>query len=151
MADERAVTIPINYLLLIGIMALLSAGMLLSTSHFVENQQDQTIRSELRVIGNRLATDLAATDRLASSVGAPGSVEIEVSLPGRVAGSTYWIEVASTGGDVYLITLTSTDPELSVTVPVNSRVGIATGAFDGGDVTVIYDTAGSGTLEVTNA
>lgn len=149
--DERGVTTPINYLLLVGIVALLSAGLLANTSFFVETQQEQTIRSELRVIGNRLAADLASTDRLAQTVEGSGNVETRINLPSRVAGSTYRIEISVAGSDAYVITLTSTEPEIAVTVRVRSRTAIATGALDGDDLTVTYDPSGSGKLEVANA
>lgn len=151
LGDERGLTVPINYLLLVGIMALLSAGLLVSTASFVDDQQERTIRTELQVVGNRVAADLSAADRLAVTVSGSGGVETEIDLPGQVAGSTYRIDITSVGGERYLVTLTSTEPDVSVSIPVRSRTPIAANGLDGDDLRVTYDPAGSGNLEVANA
>lgn len=148
---DRGVTVPINYLLLIGVMVLLSTGLLVSTSSYVEGQQERATGAEFRVIGNQVASDLAATDRLAQSVEGSGNVETQIDLPGRVAGTAYRIEITSDGGDRYLVTLRSTAPDVSVSVPVRSQTDIATGGLDGDDLIVTYDPSGSGRLEVANA
>jgi hypothetical protein len=148
--DERGVTVPINYLLLVGIVALLSAGLLASTSTFVETQQERAIESELQVIGNRMASDIGGVDRLAGTVEVPGSVEAEIDLPMQVAGSAYRIGIESVGGDRYRIILTSVEPDVSVSVPVRSRTVINAGGLDGGDLTVSYDSS-SDELVVENA
>jgi len=148
--DERGVTVPINYLLLVGIVALLSAGLLASTSTFVETQQERAIQSEFQVIGNRMASDIAGVDRLARTVEGGGSVEAEIDLPRQVAGSAYRIGIDSDGGERYLIELTSAEPDVSVSVPVRSRTEITAGGLDGGDLTVTYDSS-SDELVVENA
>lgn len=151
MTDERGVTVPINYLLLIGIMTLLATGLLVSTSSFVQDQQERTIRAEFQVIGNRMATDLAAVDRLAQSVDSTGSVRTEIDLPGQVAGSAYRIDITPSGTHRYLITLTSTEPDVTVSVPVRLQTDVKADALDGDDLTVRYNTAGIGKLVVENA
>lgn len=148
---DRGVTVPINYLLLIGVMVLLSTGLLVSTSSYVEGQQERATGAEFRMIGNQVASDLAATDRLARTVEAPGGVETQIDLPGQVAGTAYRIEITSDDDDRYLVTLRSTAPDVSVSVPVRSRTDIATGGLDGDDLIVTYDPSGSGRLEVANA
>lgn len=150
---DRGVTVPINYLLLIGVMVLLSTGLLVSTSSYVEGQQERATGAEFRMIGNQVASDLAATDRLARTVEAPGGVETRIDLPGQVAGTAYRIEITSDDDDDdrYLVTLRSTAPDVSVSVPVRSQTDIATGGLDGDDLIVTYDPSGSGRLEVANA
>lgn len=150
MTDDRGVTMPINYLLVIGVMALLSTGLLMTTSSYVENQQDQTIRSELEVIGNTLAGELAKIDRLAQRTGTTGEIEMEVKIPSQVAGSHYQIQIVAGGSDMYFIELSSANPEISVTISLKSRTTISEGSIDGDDLIVTFDTA-TGKLEVTNA
>lgn len=134
----RGVTVPTDYVLLIGITTLLASGLLLGTGGFVVDQQERAVRSGFEVVGNGLANDLTTADRMADSLGGPGRVELDTDLPESVAGTTYFVTFE--GGKVrdgvyeYDIVLTSTDPDITVRVPVRTHRQVAADTLDGGPV-----------------
>lgn len=149
-ADTRAVTVPTDYVLLIGITALLASGLLVGTGGFVADQQERAVRSGLEVVGNGLADDLTTADRLADSLGDDGRVTIETELPEAVAGKTYLvsIEQRAVTGDAhfYDLVLTSTAPDVVVRVPVRTHTAVDAETLDGGPVAL--SVTSDGDLEV---
>lgn len=149
--DNRGVSAVLGYVMMLGITTLLITGLLFAAGTFVENQQDRAIRAEFEVIGNRIAADVAAVDRLALASDGDGQIELSVELPPRVAGQPYRINTSDAGADnVSVITLTTTSggPEEQVEVRVKSSTPLAEGMVTGGDVRVVYD---GGQLEVRRA
>ena len=76
MTDDRAVSATLGYVLVIGITTILISGLFLAAGGFVENQHERAIRAELEVVGNRLAADIAAVDRLALAAGSSGETQL---------------------------------------------------------------------------
>lgn len=152
--DTRGVTVPMNYGLMVAIVALLTAVLVAGTGAYVDDQQERTARAGLEVVGNRLAADLTTADRVAGTLDGDGSVELRTDLPERVGGTTYRVELVPVGSGPdeyrYDLVLTATDPELSVTVPVRTRRPVAASSFAGGDTVVAYDEA-TGALGVDRA
>lgn len=108
---DRAVSVTVNYVLTITIATLLLSLLFVSAGGLIESQTEQTIRSELEVLGQQLAADIESADRLATIAdGEEAEVEIETRLPNQVAGSTYTIVINDE------IELRSTNPEISVFV-----------------------------------
>lgn len=146
---RRGVTVPTDYVLLVGITALLASGLLLGTGGFVADQQERAVRSGFEVVGNGLADDLTTADRLADSLGGPGRVELATDLPETVAGTTYLVTFEGGEGRDgvydYDVVLTSTDPEVSVRLPVRTRRPLTADTLDGGAVELSGDAT---TLEV---
>lgn len=137
---NRAVSIVVSYVLVLGIVALLTSALFISMTGLVENQRKQTCRSTLEVVGNTLAADIDAVDRLALASDRSGTVELTTDLPERVAGTPYKIEIGQAGDDGrHEITLRCIDPEASVTVIVRTRTTIETTTVDGGDLEIAYD------------
>lgn len=138
--DDRAVSTVVSYALILGITTLLASGLVLSMGGHVEREQQKTARSALEVVGNDLAADIDAADRLALTAKRSGTVELTTTLPERVAGSPYTVNISqSDGAGRYEITLRSIDPEESVTVFVRTQVPIETTTIDGGELTITYD------------
>lgn len=135
---SRAVTVPTDYVLLVGITALLASGLLAGTAGFVGDQQERAVRSGFEVVGNELASELATADRLADSLGDEGRVRMGSDLPESVAGTTYLVSFDNrTGADgpyTYDLVLTSTDPAVTVRVPVRTHRPVATDTLDGGAI-----------------
>lgn len=146
MTDERAMSVPTNYVIMLAVVTILSSGLFVTASGFVVDQQEQAVRAGLEVIGNRLANDLAAADRLAQGTDAPGDLSVMVELPERAAGSTYTIVVDPTGNGAD-IRLRTTRPEITVTVPVRTATPVSSGSVSGGTLVVTFDTT-SPSLEV---
>lgn len=139
---DRAVSTALGYALTLSIATLLVTGLLFAGSGYVEDQRDKAIRSELRVVGEQVAADLAAVDQLAQASGTD-RVVVQRSLPTRISGSSYTIEVVN-GGDPHLV-LMSTDPQQTVEIDLVLETGLAGATVSGGEVRIVYT---GGNLEV---
>lgn len=140
--DNRGLSAVLGYVMMLGITTLLVTGLFFAAGNFVENQHDRAVRAEFEVIGNRIAADIAAVDRLVLAADGDGRMELLVELPPWVASQTYQIETSDAGADnVSIITLSTTTggEETRVEVRVKSSTPIAEGTVGGGDVRVVYD------------
>ncbi len=146
MAD-RAVSTVVGFAIMLGIIGLLTSGVIMGAANYVDSQRTDVTRTELSVVGNQLAADLTAADTLA---GVPGTdaVEVESELVTFVAGGTYRIDISEGDGDnAYQIVLTSNPTQVSTVVTVVTDHDVETGSVNGGDLTI---TATGGRLEVTD-
>ncbi|AFK21382.1 hypothetical protein E6P09_16605 (plasmid) [Haloferax mediterranei ATCC 33500] len=139
---DRATTIALNYVMLLGVVSILVSTLVFGVGGLVTDQQERGVRSQLDVVGNRLANDLTTVDGLASQTGS--SVSLRSDLPDRAVGSRYTITVSPIGGDLYQLTLQSSDPDVVVRVRFQSQTPIESGTVRGGPVDIEYD---SGTSE----
>lgn len=140
MAD-RGVSAVLGYVLTLGIVTLLVSGLFFAAGNFVEDQHERAVRSEFEVIGNRVAADIAAMDRLALASGAGGEAELRVSLPPRAAGKGYQLEVRPVTGTstVYHLNLTATGLDVAVEVRVKAQTPLVNSTVEGGDILVAYN------------
>lgn len=146
---DRGVSTVLGYVLTLGIITLLVSGLFIAAGDFVLDQHERAIRAEFEVVGNRIAADIAAVDRLALAAGSNGEASLRTDLPAQAAGKPYEINVTDAGpSDVYAITLSTTDPTVSVEVQVRTATTLAEGTVSGGDVRVVYD---GSQLEVRDA
>lgn len=139
--DNRGLSAVLGYVLTLGIVTLLIGGLFLAAGGFVEDEHERVIRSEFEVIGNRVAADLAAIDRLAVASGTTGEARLLTDLPSHAAGSTYHISleaVAGTSND-YFVNLTATNPAVSISTRVRIQTPVAESTVGGGDVLVVYN------------
>lgn len=146
-ADDRGVSVTVNYALNLVVATLLVSVLLTATGNVVEDRRESAAGTELEVVGNRLAAELSAADRLASVGGADAEVRLEADLPGRVAGATYRVEVKTGGSEPHLL-LTTETPETSVRVPIRTATSVEPTEVRGGDLTVSLS---GGELEVERA
>jgi hypothetical protein len=129
------------------VATLLVTVLLLSAGTLVEDQRDRAAETELDVVGERLAADLAAADRLART-NDPTTVRVEADVPVRVAGSYYAVRVNESGnGD---LVLEAEQTAVQVVVPFESTTEVESSTVDGGDLAVVYDPVDD-TLVVTDA
>jgi len=147
--DDRAVSRVLSYTLVVAISTVLVAGLLISGSSFVGDQRSQVVDSELDVIGQRLAADIATADRLVRMGDGQTTVKIDSRLPDRVAGQHYNVEVIPEDGNVSLRIQTPALDRRAV-VPVSNTTAVAAGQAAGGDVVIEYDRSND-RLEVRNA
>lgn len=145
MTDTTGQAITLDYTLGIGIAVVLITGILIAGGSFVSDQRHTAARAELEVIGQQIAADVEAADRLVQSASDDPTVTVRRSLPSTVSGSTYDVEVVR-AGDSYL-RLTSTNPELTVRVEFGTVTPVAAGSLDGGPIRVVYTSAGDLALE----
>lgn len=137
--DERAVSTVLGYSLALGITMLLISGLLISMGGLVDNQRERSVRSGLEVIGQKLAADVTAADRLVVA-GSIGSLQASVThdLPETVAGSTYTVRLRPTGSDPELV-LATRNPDVTVTVTMATTTSVSTSSAGGGTIRVRYD------------
>lgn len=144
---DRAVSTTLGFALGLMITTLLISGLLFASSDYVQNQRQEVIRSELQVIGDQVAANIEAIDRLASTQGT-SQATVTRQLPDQVVGNHYTITVTNVGTDPYL-ELKTNNPDMTVTVDLVLTTSIEATSVDGGTITIVY-TAGTGTLEVQN-
>ena len=137
MAD-RGVSTALGYVLGLAIITVMISGLFVATGEIVTDEREEAARSELRVLGNRLAADVTTVDRLALSAG-DAQASLTRDLPETVAGSSYRIALEHDGGGPAAIELTTDDPEVSVTVSVMNGTPIVNSTANGGELVVGYD------------
>lgn len=138
---DRGTATALSYVLTLSITALLASGLLLAGGSAVEDQREATTRDAMEVVGQQIASRVAAADRLAAT----GATEVTVrgSFPDALAGSTYSVRVRS--GSPATLVLNATGVDASVTVTVATGTPVAAGNVPGGDVEIVLT---GGTLEV---
>lgn len=149
-SDSRGVSVAVGYVLGLTISALILSVLLYGVGGFVEDQREQVVREELTVVGQQLAGELTATDRLVQGSGPETSVRIVVRLPAQVANTKYTVGIQDDGTASQLV-LRTDDPPVSVVVGLDTTTDVSTGTVSGGRLVIEYDAAGSGDLEVVDA
>lgn len=142
MTDDRAVSAVLGYVLVLGIVTLLVSGLFVAAGDFVEDQHERAVRAEFEVIGNRVAADIAAVDRLALAAGTgPNSkARLRTDLPSHAAGKSYDMTITDLGGSgVYAISLAMDNPPVTVEVRVKTATTLVESTVEGGDVVVVFD------------
>lgn len=141
--DDRAVSPVFGYTLTLAVATLLIGGLIITAGSFVDTQREVTAEGELDVIGQQVSADIAAADRLARTDGTD-EVAVGRTLPDRVVGSQYRIEVVDDGEgptSPYL-ELSTTSPSTTVRVGIATKHDVRVGAsVGGGDIEVVYDEA----------
>jgi hypothetical protein len=146
--DDRAVSITVNYVIVLGITAVLISGLLIGAGGYVQDQRTNVVREELTVIAEQLAAGIDDADRLSRAEARSRSVRVGVSLPARVAGESYRIAVdnVSTPGQkpmAYELRLRSTGSDVSVTLRLSTLVALDERSVNGGWVVVRLDASES--------
>jgi hypothetical protein len=147
MRETRAVSTPLGYALTLAITAILVTGLLIAGTGFVEERQESVIREELSVIGQQVAADFARVDRMvmaADSRNESLTATTRQTFPERVSGSSYRLSLDPSSER---LVLTSTAPEVRVTVSVTNRTTLRESTVDGGVIEVAYN-GSSDALEV---
>lgn len=144
--SDRGVSTTLGYVLTLTITVILVSGLMVAVGSFVTGQNERVTESELEVVGQRLAAEVEAADRLAEAGGPNATVVVRSRLPESVAGRPYRVAVNRTGTDA--LVLSAEDPDVSVTVHVVTDYPVAEATIGGGAVRVTFD---DGKLEVSNA
>ena len=148
--DDRAVSVTVGYVLTLAIGAILLSGVVIGVSGVIDSQTDRAVAADLSVVGQTTVANLESADRLARAAetdrpGAGGEVRVSVAvdLPTRVAGVPYRIAI-----DDDRVTLRTTDPDASVSIPHAVALDVAPTTVRGGPLRITYTDA-TGQLEVT--
>ncbi len=150
--EDRGVSTTVGYALSLGISAILISGLLIAGGGFLQDQRVTSTRSELTVIGDQIAADIASADRLVGS--SVSNVMVQRNLPDRVTGSAYTVQVV-TSPQAHLV-LNSSEPDVTVRVDVDAHFsenlgnGLRETSVDGGGIEIVYDPDGNDELVVRN-
>jgi len=143
MHKSRAVSTTLGYVLTLAISTLLITGLIAAGGSYIETEREQVITDELTVIGQQLASDVERTDRLVRAAdGSSPTVQLNKTFSDQVTGTSYRISLGSSE-----VVLTWFDPEITVSIQVNSQTDLGDSTADGGPIQVWYDDA-DGELEV---
>lgn len=134
---DRAVSVTVSYVLTLAISTLLMTGLLFAAGNLVDDRRDSATRSELRVVGERVASSLMAADRLAQ-VGA-STVEVDARAPVRVAGLQYTVSLNATSQEVVVET---SNPEVVVEVSFANTTAVSESSATGGRVSIVLTDPG---------
>lgn len=113
MSRNRAISVTLDYVLMLSIAMIVLASVVFLSGHVVDGQLNQGAEEELTATGESLAADLETAARLTEVGEEDTSVRFQTDLPRQVSGSSYDISVRENE-----LELTSTNPDQSVTVPV---------------------------------
>jgi hypothetical protein len=137
--DNRGVTTPLNYVLIMGNVSILVSTLILGVGGAVADQQERGVRAQLEVVGHQFANDLTTVSRLARH--GDGSARLVSELPPKAVGASYTITLVDSGGDRYRLELRSTDPDVVAVVEFTSLATVQPETVRGGSVVVTYDPA----------
>lgn len=143
MTEDRAVSTTLTFVLILTIVTMLISGLFLASSSFVNDQRDRAIRTEFDVIGQRVAADLTATDRLVKAGGSGHSIQIKETLPNTVANAPYQITIRDNTIDTnnHKVTLffTTSSPPINVSITLRTQTEVKETSVPGGDIVIEYD------------
>jgi hypothetical protein len=143
----RAVSITVNYVIVLAITAVLVSGLLVGAGGYVQDQRTSVVREELTVVAEQLAAGIDGADRLARADARSRSVRVGVNLPPRVAGESYRIDVVEVSAPAdqparHELRLESARSGVRVRLTVTTLVDLDEGSVNGGWVVVRLDAAG---------
>ncbi len=141
---DRGVSTTLSYVLTLGITSILISGLLIGVTGIVDDRQSQTARNALDVVGERVAANMMAADRLAQT--GPATTVVTVRLPDQISNRGYSVEV---NGSSQLIVVTLDGEETSATVRFANDTNVADTEVLGGDLRVVLTPANE--LEVRPA
>lgn len=140
---DRGVSFPLSHVVTLGMTTLVVTGLLASAGGYITAELDRSAARELAAIGEDLAADLAAADRLAG--GAPGTnLTLEVSLPQRVSGGDYVVALETAGScadperSVSCVVLRAPDVGVRRAIPFRNQTAVASGSTTGGRLAIVY-------------
>lgn len=146
--DDRGASTALGYVLSLAVASVVVVGLLAGAGGFVGDQRERAVRTEFEVLGERLASDVAAVDRLARA-GDDVNATVESELPRMVAGSQYTVRVTGDASGATVV-LHADDPDVTVRVPVANETPVAPANVTGGRLRVAYNESG-GEVVVSSA
>ncbi|WP_227130673.1 DUF7266 family protein [Halorubellus salinus] len=161
--DDRAVSIAVTHVLTIGITTILITGLLVGGSGLLRDEKERATQTELRTIGNRMASEISSAYYSAEDAGG-GTMAVRVSHPQYVAGDNYNVELrdgdancdapgdlAPTPSEVQCLVLsTPGGGESEIVVPIDPSITLKDPptTVSGGSFYIVIEESG-GTMELT--
>ena len=139
--DERSLSVTLNYVLVLGITAILISGLVLAGGIFVENQRNSAIRGELTVIGTHMASNVEQVDRYVEAGRDPSSAYVNQTFQRQVTGQNYIVQLDPNDGEPLppQLVLSAAGTDVSVRVNVTVQTEVAETSAEGGTISVSYE------------
>lgn len=131
--DNRGVSSTVSYALTLGISSLLLVGLVTAGGTILQDENEQTTREELTIIGNRLATQISFADQTVQRTNT-NSLEFKAGVPNEVSGREFIIDITATA-----ITLRDPETGIEVEIPVTTDTPIEEGTITSGELYIVYD------------
>lgn len=132
---DRAVSVTVGYAMNLALMTILLSGLFIASGGLIESERERAASDELDVIGQQVASELMAADRLVStSNNSTVELTMSVSAPARVAGSGYTMAVE---GD--RLVLVATDIDVEMTVRFTTATTVKETQVTGGDLRIVWN------------
>lgn len=143
--DERGLTSTISYTLTIVIATVLVTGLIVAAGGEVDSQRSDTVEAQMDVVGQQVAGNLEAADRLVRSTdGDPDSLTLYRDLPDQLLGAEYDVGINDTG-----VVVRSQLSDQTVAVVHVSATDVEESTIQGGSIVIEYDDTAD-ELEVAN-
>lgn len=138
MNADRGVSVTLSYVLLLAVATTMLVAMVIVVGGLLDSQKNHAVQDELTVTGESLATELEQADRLYQSTADNAtSLTVQKRLPTHVSGSTYRIVIDGNAGE---LTLATTRPEVSISIPVDAdALAAEEQSLPGGPVEIVDD------------
>jgi PKD repeat protein len=122
--NDRGVSVTVNYVLALAITAILLSGLMVSTSSLVEDRRERVVETELRAVGNQLATDVTRAAVLGRR---GGDATLRRDRPELAGGTSYTVELTGCSGPASgsCLELTAANPSVMVKVPVHNTTAVS--------------------------
>lgn len=147
--DDRAVSIAVTHVLAIGITTILITTLLVGAGALLDDQRDRATDQDLRIVGDRIASELASVDRQVENGG--DDVSVRTQHPTLIGGGGYQVTLDTSAGDCLTRSISSGDDDAclileSQTTDISAEVPIvvhdeilADASVRGGKIVVSYD------------
>lgn len=126
---DRAVASTVNYVLAIALTTILISGLLVTASGYVDDRRERAVRTELETVGNMLAAEIAEADRLSQQ---GMNVTLRADQPELSTAASYTASLRTDCPHDACLELRSTDPQVTVVVPVANETPLSLGRVTDG-------------------
>ncbi len=142
--DENAVSLSIGFILTFSITVLVLVT-ILTSFYSLMNQAEQTVmRDEFEIHGSDLAVKITTIDTIAgtaiNSGATVGEIRYDVSLPEKIAGKHYEIELSNTTNDIIISSEERDETRVKVPFSTDDTTVLSTTLYSSkGKFQIIYN------------
>ncbi|MDG5761603.1 hypothetical protein QA600_19940 [Natronococcus sp. A-GB1] len=138
---DRGVTMAVTHVLALGISAALLAVLLAGSGAVLETETERAAERSLETVGQELAGEIEATDRLAAGGGAEAVARADA--PRTVARTGYAVEARSNcpgaASDTGCLRLSAHTVDATATVPVSATATLESNTVSGGPIEIVVE------------
>ncbi|TQD28245.1 hypothetical protein [Methanolobus vulcani] len=142
--DESAVSISIGFILTFSITVLILVTILTSFYSMMDQAEQRVMRDEFEIHGSDLAVKITTIDTIAGAAmdsGATvGEISYEVSLPEKIAGKHYAIEIDNTTKEIIISSEERDETRVKIPFSTDDTTVLSTTLYSPkGEFLITYD------------